>query len=85
MIETILFFNPFVVLMARVIKRERENCCDDFVIQYQYDRHSYASALLSLEQFRNLNLRLAIGATSGKKQLFLRIKKNNGEKWQYKF
>ena len=74
-IETILFFNPFVVLLARIIKRERENCCDDFVIQYQYDRYDYASALLSLEQSRNIDLRLAIGATSGKKQLLLRIKR----------
>lgn len=74
-VETILFFNPFIVLLAKVIKRERENCCDDFVIQYQYDRHAYASALLSLEQFRNTNLKLAIGATSGKKQLLLRVKR----------
>jgi beta-lactamase regulating signal transducer with metallopeptidase domain len=86
-VETILFFNPFVVLLARVIKRERENCCDDFVIQYQYDRHAYASALLSLEQFRNMNLRLAIGATSGKKQLLLRVKRimeiNNSTNFNY--
>jgi hypothetical protein len=74
-IETILFFNPFVVLLARIIKRERENCCDDFVIQYQYDRHTYASALLSLEQYRNTTLRLALGATSGKKQLLHRVKR----------
>lgn len=74
-IETILFFNPFVVLLAKIIKRERENCCDDFVIQYQYDRHAYASALLSLEQFRNVNLKLAIGATSGKKQLLIRVRR----------
>ncbi|MDB5224093.1 MAG: regulatory sensor-transducer, BlaR1/MecR1 family [Chitinophagaceae bacterium] len=86
-IETILFFNPFVVLLARIIKRERENCCDDFVIQYQYDRHTYASALLSLEQFRNINLRLAIGATMGKKQLLFRIKRimeiNNNTNFNY--
>ncbi len=74
-VETILFFNPFVLLLSRIIKRERENCCDDFVIQYQYDRHTYASALLSLEQCRNTNLRLAISATSGKKQLMHRIKR----------
>ena len=87
LVETILFFNPFVVLLAKVIKRERENCCDDFVIQYQYDRHAYASALLSLEQTRNVNLKLAIGATSGKKQLFLRIKRimeiNNNTNFNY--
>jgi beta-lactamase regulating signal transducer with metallopeptidase domain len=75
LIETILFFNPFVVLLARIIKRERENCCDDIVIQYQYDRYDYASALLSLEESRNVCLRLSIGATSGKKQLMLRIKR----------
>lgn len=74
-IETILFFNPFILLLAKIIKRERENCCDDFVIHYRYDPHSYASALLRLEQSRRSNLQLAIGAVSGKKQLLTRIKR----------
>jgi beta-lactamase regulating signal transducer with metallopeptidase domain len=74
-IETILFFNPFIVLFSNVIKRERENCCDDFVLQYQYDPHSYASALLRLEQSRQGKLQLAIGSVSGKKQLLSRIKR----------
>lgn len=79
-IETILFFNPFVVLLSKAIKRERENCCDDFVLQYQYDPHSYASALLRLEQSRVNTLKLAIGAVSGKKQLLSRIKRiTNGQ------
>ncbi|MEP6597381.1 MAG: M56 family metallopeptidase, partial [Ginsengibacter sp.] len=75
LIETVLFFNPFIVLLSKVIKKERENCCDDFVLQYQYDRHSYASALLSLEKYRIQNLHLALTATSGKKQLLFRIKR----------
>ncbi len=74
-IETILFFNPFILLLSKTVKRERENCCDDFVIQYQYDRHSYASALLRLEQSRKSNLQLAIAAVSGKKQLLTRVKR----------
>ncbi len=74
-IETILFFNPFVALLSKVIKRERENCCDDFVLQYRYDPHSYAYALLQLEQSRATSLKLAIGAVSGKKQLLSRIKR----------
>ncbi|MEP6584413.1 MAG: M56 family metallopeptidase [Ginsengibacter sp.] len=74
-IETILFFNPFIVLLSKIVKRERENCCDDFVLQYKYDPHSYASALLKLEQSRRSNLKLAIGAVSGKKQLLMRIKR----------
>jgi beta-lactamase regulating signal transducer with metallopeptidase domain len=74
-IETILFFNPFISLLSNAIKRERENCCDDFVLQYQYDPHTYASALLSLEKSRLTNVKLAIGAVSGKKQLLSRIKR----------
>ena len=74
-IETTLFFNPFIVLLSNVIKRERENCCDDFVLQYQYDPHSYASALLRLEQSRQSKQQLAIGAVSGRKQLLSRIKR----------
>jgi beta-lactamase regulating signal transducer with metallopeptidase domain len=74
-IETILFFNPFVVALSNIIRRERENCCDDFVLQYRYDPHSYASALLRLEQSRMNGLKLAIGAVSGKKQLLSRIKR----------
>jgi beta-lactamase regulating signal transducer with metallopeptidase domain len=77
-IETILFFNPFIAIFVKIIKRERENCCDDFVLQYRYDPHSYASALLKLEQGRNINLQLALGAVSGKKQLLSRIKRITG-------
>ena len=77
-IETVLFFNPFIVLFIKIIKRERENCCDDFVLQYQYDAHSYASALLQLEQSRTNHVQFALGAVSGKKQLLSRIKRIMG-------
>ncbi|MEO6637262.1 MAG: M56 family metallopeptidase, partial [Ginsengibacter sp.] len=79
-IETILFFNPFILLLSKALKRERENCCDDFVIQYRYDPHSYASALLSLEQSRKSNLQLSVAAVSGKKQLLMRIKRITNNK-----
>lgn len=79
-IETILFFNPFILLLSKAIKRERENCCDDFVIQYRYDPHSYASALLCLEQSRRSNLQLSVAAVSGKKQLLMRIKRITNNK-----
>ncbi len=74
-IETVLFFNPFMLLLSKIIKKERENYCDDFVIQYQYDPHTYASALLSLEKYRNVTMRLAVSSTSGKKQLLHRVKR----------
>ena len=74
-IETLLFFNPFVALLGSIVKKERENCCDDLVLQFQYDRHSYASALLCLEHTRTTNIPLALAATNGKKQLLLRVKR----------
>lgn len=74
-IETILFFNPFIVLLVKVVKRERENCCDDLVIDYKYDPHSYASALVSIEKTRLNNYPLAMSATSGKNQLLNRVKR----------
>jgi beta-lactamase regulating signal transducer with metallopeptidase domain len=74
-IETVLFFNPFVALLIQSSRKERENCCDDNVLQYQYDPHGYALALLRLEQSRLNSLSLAMGAVSGKKQLLTRIKR----------
>jgi Zn-dependent protease with chaperone function len=72
-VDTILFFNPFAQLIARHIRTERENSCDDFVLQFRYNPHSYASALLSLERER-VSPELAMAA-SGKTDLLNRIKR----------
>lgn len=32
--EIVLFFNPMIWLLAKDIRREREFCCDDLVIDY---------------------------------------------------
>ena len=46
--HTLLYFNPFVRFFIRVAEDERENCCDQMVLQFGYDKMSYATALLSL-------------------------------------
>ncbi|HTN07346.1 M56 family metallopeptidase [Agriterribacter sp.] len=75
-IETILFFNPFVHLLSKSLKKEREHCCDDFVLRHRFDPHSYATALLSLEQLRVGLQPLAIAATGkNSHQLLARIKR----------
>lgn len=74
-IETILFFNPFIHLLNNDVKQERENCCDDWVINFQYNNHDYATALLILEEQRRGQLALALAATNGKKNLLNRIKR----------
>ncbi len=73
--ELILFFNPFAMLLGKAARKERENCCDDWVLNYQYSKHDYAAALMVLEQQRQFPVQLALAATSGKKQLLTRIKR----------
>ncbi len=72
--ETLLFFNPFVWLISSVIRKEREHCCDDLVVESAADPLPYARALAILETNR-LENNLAIAATGNKNQLFNRIKR----------
>ncbi|MCD6013895.1 MAG: peptidase BlaR1 [Flavipsychrobacter sp.] len=72
--ETLLFFNPFVWLISSIIRKEREHCCDDLVVESAADPLPYARALAILESNRQEN-NLALGATGNKNQLFNRIKR----------
>ena len=47
-IETLLFFNPFIRLISKNINKEREHCCDDWVLQFKYNAPMYAEALLRI-------------------------------------
>lgn len=73
LVETVLFFNPFVWLTSSVIRREREHCCDDLVVSCASDPLHYAQALALIENDRINSLSLA--ATGNKNQLFTRIKR----------
>jgi len=73
-ITTFLYFNPFVKQFTRAIEEERENCCDQLVLQYGYDKVGYASALLTLEKLSVTRHTLALGA-AGKNYLLNRIEK----------
>jgi beta-lactamase regulating signal transducer with metallopeptidase domain len=74
-IETILFFNPFIYLLNRLARQERENCCDDWVVSYRFDQSVYAHALLLLEEQRQLKPDFALAATNDKKNLLSRVKR----------
>ncbi len=75
-IETILFFNPFVYLLTSVQKKERELCCDDFVLGFNRDPHNYATALLELEKTRMSGKTMLAMASNGQEgQLLSRVKR----------
>lgn len=70
-LEGLFFFNPFSRLLIRELKKEREHCCDDLVLQFRYDPHSYVSALLSLATRSRQAQRVAVAATGGGDRLLL--------------
>jgi len=72
-IQILLFFNPFVQLLGKLIKRERENSCDDWVLQFQYNPVMYAEALLRIACIPTKCF--AMNATGNKNDLLSRVKR----------
>jgi bla regulator protein BlaR1 len=72
-IQALLYFNPFVKAFVKIIEREREKSCDETVIQFQYDPHGYASALLVLEKANVQPRQFAMSANGKRHDLLNRI------------
>lgn len=77
LIEGLLFYHPAVWWISRLIRTERENCCDDIVVKLRGDAHGYAAALTTLEQNRLEKQRFmhepAVATTGG--DLMKRVKR----------
>ncbi len=81
----LFFFNPFARLLIRHIRKETENSCDDLVIQFRYDPHTYVSALLSLERTRHQQ-QLAMAAIGKSNQVLLeRVRRITGHKNKFRY
>lgn len=65
LVEGLLFYHPAVWWISRVIRAERENCCDDVVVSVSGNAHEYAVALATLEQKRWSGCEPAVAATGG--------------------
>ncbi|MBE4748089.1 M56 family metallopeptidase [Corallococcus sp. ZKHCc1 1396] len=52
LVETLLFYHPAVWWTSRVIRVERENCCDDLAVRHGSGALPYARALTALEALR---------------------------------
>lgn len=76
--ETILCFNPFVWLISKTIREQREFCCDDMVIDEDCNNYAYSRALFIIAQQNEQNYTLAMASTGSKKYPLLnRIKRLN--------
>ena len=70
--ENLYFFNPFVWIIAKQLKMEREKNCDTQVIHFEYNSILYAEALLIASQMQQ-HLSLQMPAVKSKHQLLSRI------------
>jgi GWxTD domain-containing protein len=76
-VEGLLFYHPAVWWASAVVRAERENCCDDTVVEMMGDARSYAATLATLEERRATAPRAALAATGG--NLMKRIRRLSGE------
>jgi len=72
-VECLLFYHPAVWWISRVIRSERENCCDDVAVATSGNVQEYAVALASLERNRWSGCKAAVAGTGG--NLMKRIKR----------
>jgi len=72
-IEIVFFFNPAVLWVSKLIREERENCCDDLAVSQMDDKRSYVKALITCQEFQLNAPSLAMAVTGRKNHLFNRI------------
>lgn len=76
--EISLFFNPFTQLISKQIRKERENSCDDWVLQFQYSASTYAEALLRIAQLQATPAFAMAAKGSNENELLTRVKRMIG-------
>jgi beta-lactamase regulating signal transducer with metallopeptidase domain len=64
-VETLVFYHPATWWISRVIRREREHCCDDMAVAACRDRLTYARALAAMEGLRAPAFSLSPAANGG--------------------
>jgi Zn-dependent protease with chaperone function len=72
-VESIYFFNPFLLFICRKVKQQRELSCDVQVLQFNHSGIEYATTLLNLAKQQKIDFNFATAATGVKNSLFNRI------------
>lgn len=75
LVEIVFFFNPAVLWVSKLVKTERENCCDDMVLSQNNNKLNYIRALVSCDQYRSEVPAYAMGLPGSKNTLLSRAKR----------
>jgi len=73
--EIIFFYHPCVWWISNVIRKERENCCDDIAVSICGGLSIYINALKNLEEMKTKKVLYAAAFTGKKFHLYKRIKR----------
>ncbi|PYF72844.1 M56 family metallopeptidase [Pedobacter nutrimenti] len=73
LIEIVFFFNPAILWISRLIREERENCCDDLALTCTDNKQTYIKALISCQEFQSLNPEYAMAFSGKRGQLLGRV------------
>jgi beta-lactamase regulating signal transducer with metallopeptidase domain len=78
LIEIVYFFNPSILIISKMIRTERENCCDDLAVTQCRDSALLAKGLYNLELLHS-DLPKPIMAAGNRNNLLCRIKRLIGK------
>ncbi|WP_353720548.1 M56 family metallopeptidase [Dyadobacter sp. 676] len=80
--ENVFFFNPAVLWISRLIREEREHCCDDLAISVMRNKASFILALVSFQEYNQSRPAFEMAFSKKRNHLLDRIKRivNNNNK-----
>ncbi|MCE7038788.1 M56 family metallopeptidase [Dyadobacter sp. CY312] len=73
--ESIYFFNPAVIWLSRLIREEREHCCDDLAIAVMQSKTAFVNALVVFQEHKLIEQRQALAFAGKRNHLLDRIKR----------
>lgn len=75
LVEAVFFFNPAILWISSVARREREACCDDMVIANTPKQGSYLEALVSFQEYSIAKSGYAMAIGNNRNILLNRVKR----------
>lgn len=73
--ENVFFFNPAVLWLSKLIKEEREHCCDDLAIGVMQNKNSLVNALVLFQEYKSAGTKHAVAFAGKRNHLLDRIKR----------
>ncbi len=73
--EIIFFYHPAIWWMSKMVRAEREHCCDDIAIEKSGDSVGFAKALANIQEQMYYNEKLAVAISGSSKNLIKRIQR----------